>query len=253
MLMQTLELEVQRLQYELVDLGGMVEDALLESVGMLKRRDLSGAQRLIALDWSIKNKRFAIEMDCVTLIMTQGPIEDQLRVITSMLEIATELERIGEYTREIVSVPFSLVDGPLQNMLLDLHSMAIKTRGMLHKAMRAFMAGDAALARTVPGEDIEVDALYRQVYAQLLTYMRGNSLKKGNSRSLVNQARYLARICRNLERIGDQVVVICQWALFGVSGEMLEIDSRRGAASGAYVTSPDEVPPGNGAERLLCH
>ena len=52
--MQTLELEVQRLQDELVDLGGMVEDALLESVDMLKRRDLAGAQQLIALDWSIK-------------------------------------------------------------------------------------------------------------------------------------------------------------------------------------------------------
>ena len=58
MLMQTLELEVQRLQYELLDLGGMVEDALLESIGMLKRRDLSGAQRLIALDRSIKRRCF---------------------------------------------------------------------------------------------------------------------------------------------------------------------------------------------------
>jgi phosphate transport system protein len=253
MLMQTLELEVQRLQNELLDLGGMVEQALLGSVDMLKRRDLSGAQRLIVLDRSIKKKRFAIEMDCLTLIITHGPAESQLRVVTSMLEIATELERIGEYIREMVSMPFVIIDGSFQSTMLDMHALVMKTLGMLQRAMRAFMAGDVALARAVPAENAEVDALYVRVYRQLLTCLRDNNLKQSNSRALVNQARHMARMGRNLERIGDHVVVICQWVVFSVSGEMVEMDSRRGRPSAATVANPGEVPPGHQGEALLCH
>jgi phosphate transport system protein len=244
MLMQTLELEVQRLQNELLDLGGMVEHAVLESVETLKRRDLSAAQRLIALDRSIKKKRFAIEMDCLTLIITQGPVEGQLRAVTSMLEIATELERTGEYIREIVSMPFVIIDGPLQGTLPDIHTMAMKTQGMLHRAMRAFIGGDVALARTVPAEDAEVDALYVRVYGELLEFMRNHSHKKSNTRALVNQTRYLAHISRDLERIGDQVAGICGWTVYSVSGEIVEIDS-----SGPWVSAAFRTQPGAVAER----
>jgi len=233
MLMQTYEQELERLQTEALALGDMVEKSVVEAIDMLKRRDLAGAQRLISLDQRINKKRFAIEMDCLTLIVTQQPQENDLRVITAVLEIVTELERIGDRTREIARTPFMIIDGPLVNLLVDIHRMATKTQSMLHRALEAFARRDLALAQAIPAEDAEVDALYNGVYRDLLAFIRDNSQARGNSRVLVNQARYLARIARNLERAADQVSHICGWVAFAVTGEM------DGDADATALASPE--------------
>lgn len=225
--MQSLDQELERLRNEVTALGDLVEKSVLESVDMLKRRDVSGAQRLILLDQRIKKKRFAIEMDCLTLIITQEPGDGDIHAITAMLEIATELERMGEYTRDMARMPFVIIDGSLQNLLVDIHHMAGKTQDMLHHALEAFMQGDVALARSIPAEDGKVDVLYNRVYGELLAHIRSNSHKKSNSRALVNQARYLARTARNLERFGDQVATICQWVVFSVTGAMMELENEK--------------------------
>jgi phosphate transport system protein len=212
--------ELERLQNEVLALGGMVERSVVESVDMLKRRDLAGAQRLISLDQRINKKRFAIEMDCVTLIVTQQPPDGDLRVITSVLEIVTELERMGSFTKDIARTPFMIIDGPLLTLLVDIHRMATKTQGMLHRSLEAFVRQDLALAQGIPAEDVEVDALYNGVYRDLLAFIRENSQARGNSRVLVNQARYLARMARNLEHAADQILHICGWVAFAVTGEM---------------------------------
>jgi len=208
------EKELERLQNEVRALGSMVEKSVVDSVDMLKRRDLAGAQRLVSLDQRISKKRFAIEMDCLTLIVTQQPLDDDLRFITTVLEIVTELERIGDYTRDIARTPFMIIDGPLMTLLIDIHRMATRTQGMLHRALEAFARRDLMLAQAIPAEDAEVDALYSGVYQDLLAFIRDNSQTRGNSRVLVNQARYLARIARNLERAADQVLHICGWVSF---------------------------------------
>lgn len=214
------EQELEHLQNEVLALGSMVEKSVVDSVDMLKRRDLAGAQRLISLDQRINKKRFAIEMDCLTLIVTQQPLDGDLRLITTVLEIVTELERIGDYTRDIARTPFMIIDGPLMNLLVDVHRMATKTQSMLHRALEAFARRDLVLARSIPAEDAEVDLLYNRVYRDLLVFIRENSQARGNSRVLVNQARYLARIARNLERAADQVPHICGWVAFVITGEV---------------------------------
>jgi phosphate transport system protein len=220
MLMQTYEQELNRLQNEALHLGGLVEKSVVESVDMLKRRDPAAAQRLIGLDQHINKKRFAIEMDCLTLIVTQQPADGDLRFIASVLEIVTELERMGDYTRDTARTPFMIIDGPLQSLLIDIHRMATKTQSMLHRALEALERRDLALAQAIPAEDAQVDALYHRVYQDLLAFVRDNSQARGDSRVLVNQARYLARIARNLERTADQVPHICWWVAFAISGEM---------------------------------
>jgi phosphate transport system protein len=250
MLMQTLEQELQRLQNEVLALSSAVEKSIVESVDVLKRRDLTGIQRLITLDQRISKKRFAIEMDCLTLIVTQQPIDGDLRTITSILEIATELERMGDCVRDIARTPFMTVDGSLLSLLVDIHRMATKTQTMLHRAMEAFIQRDLALARAIPAEDDEVDAVYNQVYQELLTLMRKDSRTKGDSRALVNQARYLARIARGLEHIADLVTRVCEWVVFSITGEMLEAGERIPAPA-EYPPDPNQVPKGNRGESLF--
>jgi phosphate transport system protein len=222
-LTRTFEQELERLQNEVLALGGMVEGSVVESVDMLKQRDLTGAQRLISLDQRIRKKRFAIEMDCLTLIVTQQPLDGDLRTLSSMLEIVSELERMGDYSRDIARTPFMIIDGPLLNLLVDIHRMAVTAQSMLRRALQAFVQRDLALAQEVLAKDGEVDTLYERVYRDLLAFIRDNSQARGNSRVLVNQARYLARIARNLERAADQVTHICEWVTFEVTGEMAEV------------------------------
>jgi phosphate transport system protein len=250
MLMQTFEWELQRLQDELLALGSILESAIIESVDVLKRPDLADSWHLIALSRRINKKRFAIEMDCVRLIVTQQPMDGDLWSLTSILGIAAELECVGEYTQDIAKFPFTIImEESLLDLLMDIQRMAAKTQNMLHRALQAFVQRDLSLAQAIPAEDDEVDALYHQVYQDWLAFVKGNSRVKDNSRELVNQARHLARIARNVERVADRVAHICDWVTFAATGKMAGVDEERALSSTEYPFSLREVPEGDSGER----
>lgn len=209
---------LQRLQDEVLVLGSMVEDALSESVELLKRRDLEGSKRLIANDRLINEKRFAIESECLVLLATQQPMAGDLRTLAAVLEIATELERIGDYAKGIARINLMMGEQPLLKPLIDIPRMAVKVRDMLHRALDAFVRRDVALARAIPTEDHEVDDLYNQVYRELLTYMMADP-------RTIDRATHLLWVAHNLERAADRVTNICERVIFTVTGEMKELDT----------------------------
>ncbi len=221
MVRKTFEQEMQRLQNEVLLLGSMVENAIIDSVNVLKRRDQEGARRLIAGDRVINEKRFAIEADCLVLIATQQPLAGDLRTLAAVLEIVTELERMGDYAKGIARVNLMMGDKPLLKPLIDIPRMAEKVRDMLHRALDAFIRRDVDLARAIPAEDEEVDALYNQVYRELLTFIMANP-------RTIDQATYLLWVAHNLERAADRVTNICERVIFTVTGEMVEMDSEEG-------------------------
>ena len=218
---ETFERELQRLQDEVLVLGSMVENALIESVEVLKRRDMEGAQRLIAGDRLINQKRFAIEEDALALIATQQPMAGDLRTLAAVLEIVTELERMGDYAKGIARINLMMGEEPLLKPLIDIPRMAEKARDMLHRALDAFVRRDVALAQAIPAEDDEVDALYNQVYRELLTYIMSDP-------RTIDQANYLLWVAHNLERTADRVTNICERVIFTVTGEMMEMDAEEG-------------------------
>ena len=221
MVRETFERELQRLQDEVLVLGSMVENALIESVEILKRRDLEGARRLIAGDRLINQKRFAIEADALALIATQQPMAGDLRTLAAVLEIVTELERMGDYAKGIARINLMMGEEPLLKPLIDIPRMAEKARDMLHRALDAFVRRDVALAQAIPAEDDEVDALYNQVYRELLTYIMSDP-------RTIDQANYLLWVAHNLERTADRVTNICERVVFTVTGEMMEMDAENG-------------------------
>jgi len=221
MVRQTFERELQRLQDEVLVLGSMVENALIESVEILKRRDLEGARRLIAGDRIINKKRFAIEADCLVLIATQQPMAGDLRTLAAILEIVTELERMGDYAKGIARINLMMGEKPLLKPLIDIPRMAEKARDMLHRSLDAFVRRDVALARAIPAEDDEVDALYNQVYRELLIFIMSDP-------RTIDQATYLLWVAHNLERTADRVTNICERVIFTVTGEMMEMDTEKG-------------------------
>jgi len=210
--------QLHNLQNDVLTLGSMVESAMTYSVDLLKRRDLEGAQRLINADERINQKRFAIESEALTLIATQQPMARDMRTIAAVLEIVTELERIGDYAKGIANINIMIGQGKLIKPLVDLPRMAEKAKDMLHRALDAFVQRDVEAAKKIPHEDDEVDDLYNQVYRELIMLIMSDP-------NNIDQATYLLWVAHNLERTADRVVNICERVVFTVTGEMQELNA----------------------------
>jgi phosphate transport system protein len=204
------------LQDEMLALGSMVEDALIQSVEHLKARDFEASKQLMENDKIINEKRFAIEEEVLNLIALRQPVAKDLRTLAAVLEITGELERVGDYAKGIGKINLLIGDHPLLKPLIDVPAMAEKTRSMLHRALDAFIQRDVELARAIAENDDDVDQLYDQVYRELMTYIISDPKSLG-------QANYLLWAAHNLERAADRVVNLCERVVFTVTGEMEEL------------------------------
>jgi len=218
---QFFERDLQRLQDDILLLGSMVEDAIMESVKVLKKRDFDGSRRVIEADERINTKRFTIEDEILRLIATQQPMAGDMRNLAAALEIVTELERIGDYAKGIANINLMIGESPLVKPLVDIPRMAEKSCDMLHRALDAFVRRDIEMARIIPEEDDEVDELYNQVYHELITMITKNP-------EIIDQATHLLWVAHNLERTADRVVNICERTVFMVTGSMEEVSATGG-------------------------
>jgi phosphate transport system protein len=212
----TFQRELEKLQDQVLILGSLVGDALVSSVVFLKKRDFAGSERLIERDREINEKRFEIEEQTLALIALHQPVARDLRTLGAILEVATELERIGDYAKGIGKINLLIGDQPLIKPLIDLPLMADKASSMLQHALQAFVSRDLEVARSIPGEDDEVDDLYNQVYRELLTFI----LSEPGS---IEQANYLLWAAHNLERAADRTINVCERVVFMVTGDMREL------------------------------
>ncbi len=213
---KTFEKELQQVKDDVLVLGSMVEQSIMDSVAALKKRDLKGAERIIELDKQINNKRFEIENQLMILIATQQPMAHDLRLLASSMEIISELERMGDYAKGIANINLRMGDQPLLKPLIDVPRMAQKGVDMLHRALTAFTNEDVETARSIPVEDDEVDALYNQVYRELMTFVIQDP-------KTIERANWLLWVAHNLERVADRVTNICERTIFIATGEMTEI------------------------------
>ena len=218
MVRTTFEHEIQELKDEILILGSLVEQALLEAVETLKKRDLAGSEKIISGDQVINDKRFELENRVMIVIATQQPMARDLRVLASFLEVISELERMGDYAKGIAVINQRMGDQPLLKPLIDLPRMARKGADMLHRALAAFVSEDAEAARQIPAEDDEIDGLYEQIYRELMTYILSDARS-------IERANWLLWAAHNLERFADRVTNICERTEFIVTGQYRETRS----------------------------
>lgn len=216
---ETLDRKIQNLLDKIVILSSMVENATLDSVEALKRRDIVTAREIYHKDKLINQKRFDIENECIITIATQQPImAGDLRLMASILDIAIEIERMGDYAKGIAKICLKIGKEPLMKPLIDIPRMADISVNLLHRAISAFIRRDIEEARAIPLEDDQVDQLYNQVYHELITYV----LKDPKT---IDQANLLMWAAHNLERMADRVVNICERTIYVVTGELVEISN----------------------------
>ena len=211
---------LREIQDDILVMGSMVEKAILHSVQALKDRELAMAKQIIADDVKVNRERFEIEEKCIRLIATQQPMASDLRTIICVLNIITELERIGDYAEGIAKIVVMIGDEPPLKPLIDIPRMAEKVNEMLHRSLNALINRDADAARQVVAEDDEVDNLYDQVFRELLTFMIEDP-------QTITRATRLIWVAHNLERSADRVTNICERVVFIVTGKMEEIGASK--------------------------
>src|SRR5258708_4596152 len=217
MIRKTFDMEIKQAKDDVLVLGSMVEQAILKSVEALKQRDAKASEQILESDRVINKMRFKLESQLMVLIATQQPMAHDLRLLASILEIISELERMGDYAKGIANINLRMAAQPLLKPLIDIPRMAEKRVDILHRALTAFVNEDIETARTIPIEDDEVDALYLQVYRELMTYVIGDA-------RTIERANWLLWVAHNLERVADRVTNICERTVFIVTGELTEIN-----------------------------
>ena len=212
--------KLREIQDDVLVMGSMVGKAILYSVDAIRERDQELAHRVIAEDQSVNDKRFDIEEKCIELIATQQPLASELRIIIAILNITTEIERIGDYAVGIARIVIMVGDEPPLKPLVDIPRMAEKMVDMLRRSLDAFANRDAESAKRISAEDDLVDNLYDQVYRELLTFMAEDP-------KTITRATRLIWTAHNLERAADRVTNICERVVFIVTGKMEEIGASK--------------------------
>jgi phosphate transport system protein len=210
---RTIEERLKEIQGNMVVLADMVYVAIRGSVEALKNRDLALAQQIVADDVKINGKRFEIEGECIQLLKAERLTESDLRVVVAVLNVIVDLERMGDHAEGIARIAVMLADKPPLKPLIDIPRMAEKASDMLKRSIQAFIDRDVEVARRIPSEDDEIDALNEQVFRELLVIMLGTP-------TAIPRAEYLIWVARNLERIADRVTNICERVTFMVTGRM---------------------------------
>ncbi len=213
---KTFETEIQQVKDEVLLLGSMVEHAIIDSVESLKKRDIKASESIITKDKEVNKKRFDIENQLMILIATQQPMAHDLRFLASTMEIISELERMGDYAKGIANINIRMGEEALLKPLIDIPRMAQKGADMLHRALTAFVNEDIESAKSIPLEDDEVDALYNQIYRELMVFIIEDPKN-------IERANWLLWVSHNLERVADRVTNICERTIFIATGEMSEI------------------------------
>lgn len=217
MIRDTYNERLAALQDDLLAMGELVDRAVALSIQALTDRDKSLAQQVIDGDTQINLTLRDIEEECLVLIATQQPLASDLRIILSVSNIATEMERMGDYAKGIAQITLDMADQPLLKPLIDVPRMAEKGRQLLRDQLNAFIGRDADAARQLSAEDDEIDALYDQVYRELLIFMMQDP-------RTVGRATHLLWVAHNLERIGDRTTNIGERTIFLVTGQVEELN-----------------------------
>jgi phosphate transport system protein len=203
--------ELDELQNRLLEMGGLVESSIHESVLALIERRVRRTDTV----WSneIRINRLEIEIDelATRLLALQQPIAGDLRFITAAIKINTDLERMGDLAVNIAQRALTLIEEPAANAPVDIHKMAVLAQQMVRKCLDAFVRRDPDLAREVLLSDDEVDGLRTSIYRGSIEFMKQDP-------AMIAEGVDLILISRHLERIADHATNIAENTLFLVKG-----------------------------------
>ncbi len=206
--------EIGEMRGHIAEMGGRAEIAITHAMQALVKRDLDLARKVIEDDKAIDRLETEVEKLAVRIIALRAPMADDLREVVAALKIAAVLERIGDYGKNIAKRVGALEGRRKIEPISLLPSMALVATEMVHSALDAFAARDAALAIDVNERDKVVDDFYNSIFRALVTHMYENTQNIGN-------AAHLLFVAKNLERVGDHATNVAEMVYFAATGEYM--------------------------------
>lgn len=206
-----LDQQLEKIRQNLLRMGGLVEQMLARANRALIDRDDEGVQAVIDQDHEVDRLEMEVDEACHQTLVRNQPTAVDLRFIVAVMKIVNDLERMGDSAVNIAQSVGHLNEEPPLKPYIDLPEMSRKVRDMVRQALDAFVRKDAALAEAVLAGDDEVDARYKQLFRELLTYMIEDP-------KTVSRCLHLLLITRNLERIADHSTNIAEDVIYYVEG-----------------------------------
>jgi len=206
------EKQLELLDNKLLEMGMLIEQSIAVAIEALIEQNTELARQAIEADEEINEKEKEIESLCLKLILQQQPVARDLRTISSVLKMITDMERIGDHAADISEITLSLSSHEHIKKLEDIPKMAEATSKMLSDSIHAFVEKDISLANSVIEYDDVVDDLFELVKNDLIELIQKDV-------NIGSQAIDLVMIAKYFERIGDHAVNIAEWVIFSLTGE----------------------------------
>lgn len=206
--------DLETIQALVIKMGGLVEAAISDAAKALDTRDTELAEDVRRRDRAVDELEVQVNEEAARLIARRAPTATDLRVVLSVIKISGNLERVGDYAKNIAKRTNVLSDMPvIEGSGPALRRMAKTVEGMLKDALDSYVHRDTALAADVRARDLEVDQIYNALFREFLTYMMEDPRS-------ISACMHLHFIAKNLERMGDHATSIAEQVLYLVSGEL---------------------------------
>lgn len=203
--------ELTELNQELIKMGKMVENAIIESLEALNKKDLALARMVVKGDRNVDEMEWKIESRCLSLMLRQQPVARDLRYISTALKVVTDLERIGDHAADIAELTIQMSDSISFTRVKHLPAMVENVKTMLRDAIKAFTEHDTEAAKEIEMRDDIIDAFFDKVKNEVTGLLKSDSSSSDMAVNLLMLAKYL-------ERIGDHAVNVCEWTEFSDTG-----------------------------------
>ena len=206
--------DLEAIQAMIMKMGGLVEAAILDAASALENRDEEAAEAVRRGDAAIDRLEERIDEECARVIALRAPTASDLRAVLTVMKIAGNLERIGDYAKNLAKRTTVLTQmQPVGESTSALRRMSRQVREMLGDALDAYVRRDAELAEGVRQRDRDVDQMYNALFRQFLTYMMEDPRN-------ITACMHLHFIAKNTERMGDHVTSIAEQTIYLVTGAM---------------------------------
>ncbi|WP_413110898.1 phosphate signaling complex protein PhoU [Thaumasiovibrio sp. DFM-14] len=204
--------ELELIRSEVLAMGGLVEQQLIDALKAMHKQDVELARRVIRSDHKVNSKEVMIDEACTRIIAKRQPTASDLRLVMAIIKTITDLERIGDVADSIAKMALENFTNNQQNLLVSLEALGMQVVRMLHEVLDAFARMDVNAAIEVYREDDRIDQEYEAIIRQLMTYMMEDPRSIPN----VMQVMWSAR---SIERIGDRCQNICEYIIYYVKGK----------------------------------
>jgi len=203
--------QLEELNASLIEMGGMIEDAISKTVKALREQDTQAALEIQRGDDAIDEKEKDIERLCLKLLLHQQPVAGDLRMISTALKMITDMERIGDHASDIAAL---CVKPPARHFAGHMDTISLmgpETMRMVTGSVEAYVRKDRALAQAVIERDEEVNRLFRAVKKEMIQLVHSDAEAGEEAFDLMQIAKYF-------ERIGDHAVNVAEWVIFSITG-----------------------------------